>query len=125
IRAASENTDRARLLGVPVRNLTTLVWMLAGALAALTFVLKAPFLGATPSAIAGPAVMLPALAAAVVARMESMPVAFGAAVVLGVVDQVVRWNTASPELLDAVLLVVILGSLLATRPARPRAHDAD
>ena len=125
IRAASENTERARLLGVPVRNLTTLVWMLAGGLAALTFVLKAPFLGATPAAIAGPAVMLPALAAAVVARMESMPVAFVAAVVLGVVDQVVRWNTTSPELVDVVLLAVIVVSLLARRGARSRAHDAD
>jgi ABC-type branched-subunit amino acid transport system ATPase component/ABC-type branched-subunit amino acid transport system permease subunit len=125
IRAAAENTERARLLGVPVRNLTTVVWMLAGGLAALTFVLKAPFLGATPAAIAGPAVMLPALAAAVVARMESMPVAFLAAVALGVVDQVVRWNTTSPELVDVVLLVVIVVSLLARHGARSRAHDAD
>jgi ABC-type branched-subunit amino acid transport system ATPase component/ABC-type branched-subunit amino acid transport system permease subunit len=125
IRAASENTDRARLLGVPVRNLTTVVWALAGALAALTFVLRAPFLGATPSAIAGPAVMLPALAAAVVGRMESMPVAFGAAVSLGVVDQIVRWNTSSPELVDVVLLVVIVAALLLQRGSRSRAHDAD
>ncbi len=125
IRAASENTDRARLLGVPVRNLTTIVWMLAGALAALTFVLKAPFLGATPSAIAGPAVMLPALAAAVVARMESMPVAFVAAVVLGIVEQIVRWNTSSPELVDVVLFVIIVAALLLRRSTGSRAHDAD
>ena len=125
IRAASENTDRARLLGVPVRNLTTIVWMLAGALAALTFVLKAPFLGATPSAIAGPAVMLPALTAAVVARMESMPVAFGAAVVLGIVEQIVRWNTSSPELVDVVLFVIIVAALLLRRSSGSRAHDAD
>ncbi|MFN7151643.1 MAG: ABC transporter permease subunit, partial [Microthrixaceae bacterium] len=125
IRAASENTDRARLLGVPVRNLTTLVWTLAGALAALTFILRAPFLGATPSAIAGPAVLLPALAAAVVARMESMPVAFASAVALGVVDQLVRWNTTSPELVDVVLLAVIVAALLLRRPGGSRAHDAD
>ncbi len=124
IRAAAENTDRARLLGVPVKNLTTLVWAIAGALAALTFVLRAPFLGATPSAIAGPAVMLAALAAAVVARMESMPKAFFAAVVLGVIDQMVRWNMSSPELVDVVLLVVIVGSLLLQR-GRSRAHDSD
>ena len=124
IRAAAENTDRARLLGVPVRNLTTLVWALAGALAALTFVLRAPFLGATPSAIAGPAVMLAALAAAVVARMESMPKAFAAAVVLGIIDQIVRWNTTSPELVDVVLFMVIVGSLLLQR-GRSRAHDSD
>ena len=125
IRAASENTDRARLLGIPVRNLTTVVWALAAALAALTFVLRAPFLGATPSAIAGPAVMLPALAAAVVGRMESMPVAFGAAVGLGIVDQLVRWNTSSPELVDVVLLVVIVAALLLRRGTRSRAHDVD
>ncbi|MEI2699515.1 MAG: hypothetical protein V9E94_14705 [Microthrixaceae bacterium] len=83
MRAASENTDRARLLGVPVRNLTTAVWAIAGALAALTFVLQAPFRGAAPSAAAGPAVLLPALAAAIVARMESLPKAFAAAVGLG------------------------------------------
>jgi ABC-type branched-subunit amino acid transport system ATPase component/ABC-type branched-subunit amino acid transport system permease subunit len=125
IRAAAENTDRARLLGVPVRRITTLVWVLAGALAALTFVLRAPFLGATPSAIAGPAVLLPALAAAVVGRMESMPVTFAAAVSLGVVDQLVRWNTTSPELVDVVLLVVIVGALLLQRGPGSRAFDAD
>lgn len=125
IRAAAENTDRARLLGVPVRRITTLVWVLAGALAALTFVLKAPFLGATPSAIAGPAVLLPALAAAVVGRMESMPVTFAAAVSLGIVDQLVRWNTTSPELVDVVLLVVIVAALLLQRGPGSRAFDAD
>ncbi|HMX66833.1 MAG TPA: branched-chain amino acid ABC transporter permease, partial [Microthrixaceae bacterium] len=93
IRAASENTDRARLLGIPVRNLTTAVWAIAGGLAALTFVLQAPFQGAAPSAAAGPAILLPALAAAIVARMESLPKAFVAAVGLGVMQQVVRWNT--------------------------------
>ena len=125
IRAAAENTDRARLLGVPVRNLTTIVWALAGGLAALTFVLKAPFLGASPSAAAGPAVLLPALAAAIVARMESLPVAFVAAVGLGVMEELVRWNSDVPALVDVVLLVVILVALLTGEGRRSRAHDAD
>ena len=42
VRAAAENEDRALLLGIPIRRLSTIVWMIAGALAALTFVLKAP-----------------------------------------------------------------------------------
>src|SRR3546814_9796561 len=72
VRAASENEDRALLLGIPIRRLSTIVWMVAGALAALTFVLKAPFSGVTPGlASAGPLLLLPALAAAVVARMRS------------------------------------------------------
>lgn len=124
IRAAAENTDRARLLGIPVRNLTTLVWAIAGGLAALTLALQAPFSGATASALAGPAVMLTALAAAVVARMESMPKAFVAAVAIGILDQLVRWNTSSPELVDVVIFAVIIGALLTHR-SRSRAHDAD
>ncbi|MEZ5237953.1 MAG: hypothetical protein R2716_03040 [Microthrixaceae bacterium] len=78
IRAAAENTDRARLLGIPVRRLTTLVWALAGLLAALTLVLRAPSLGMAPSVTLGPSLLLPALAAAIIARMESMPVALAA-----------------------------------------------
>lgn len=124
IRAAAENTDRARLLGIPVRNLTTLVWAIAGGLAALTLALQAPFSGATASALAGPAVMLTALAAAVVARMESMPKAFVAALGIGILDQLVRWNTSSPELVDVVIFAVIVGALL-TQKSRSRAHDAD
>lgn len=60
IRAAAENRDRARLLGIPVRRLNTVIWGVAGGLAALTFCLKAPFLGATPGAVAGPTLLLPA-----------------------------------------------------------------
>ncbi len=125
VRAAAENTERARLLGIPVRRLTTTVWAIAGALAALTFVLQAPFLGASPSAAAGPAVLLPALAAAIVARMEKLTVAFAAAVVLGVVQELVRWNADTPALVDVVVLVVILVALLTDRAAKSRAHDAD
>ncbi|MBS1838991.1 MAG: branched-chain amino acid ABC transporter permease, partial [Actinobacteria bacterium] len=125
IRAASENTDRARLLGIPVRNLTTAVWAIAGMLAALTFVLQAPFQGAAPSAAAGPAVLLAALAAAIVARMESMPVAFAAAVGLGVMQELVRWNTNTPSLVNLAILVVILVALLTGEGRRSRAHDAD
>src|SRR3546814_13661527 len=67
--------------------------MVAGALAALTFVLKAPFSGVTPGlASAGPLLLLPALAAAVVARMDSLPTAFFAGVGLGIMEAVIDWN---------------------------------
>ena len=53
MRAAAENLDRARLLGIPVARLSTMVWIVGGGLSALTFVLKAPFQGAIPSGLAG------------------------------------------------------------------------
>ncbi len=78
VRAAAENVDRALLLGIPVRRLSTYVWLIAGGLAALTFMLQAPFAGIKPGVASnGPTVLLPLLAAAVVARMESLPLAFG------------------------------------------------
>ena len=123
IRAAAENDDRARLLGIPTRRLQTIVWAIAGGLATLTLLLKAPFAGTPPTAGAGPALLLPAMAAAVVARMESLPVAVAAALGIGVMDQAIRWNVSgSPSLPDVFLLGVILVSLLTQR-SRSRAHD--
>jgi ABC-type branched-subunit amino acid transport system ATPase component/branched-subunit amino acid ABC-type transport system permease component len=125
IRAAAENTERARLLGIPVRNLATAVWALAGGLAALTLVLRAPLLGVSPSAASGTAILLPALAAAILARMESMPVAFGAAVGIGVIDGLIRWNTTTPELTYLLTFLMILIGLLIQRRGKSRAHDSD
>src|SRR5581483_5555517 len=123
VRGAAENAERALLYGIPVRRLSTIVWMIAGALATLTYLLKAPFSGVAPGAVAnGPTVLLPGLAAAVVARMESLPVAFGAGLGLGVMEQVVRWNSqGTPSFQNVVFFVVIIGALLLQRGALSRA----
>jgi branched-chain amino acid transport system permease protein len=124
MRAAAENLDRARLLGIPVARLSTLVWIVGGGLSALTFVLKAPIAGAVPSGLAGPGLLLPALAAAVLARMESLPVAFFAAAGLGALEQLVLWNGNVPSAADLVFLVVILAGLLVRRDRMGRLSDA-
>ncbi|HVV37748.1 MAG TPA: ABC transporter permease [Acidimicrobiales bacterium] len=124
VRAAAENADRALLLGIPVRRLATIVWALAGALSALTFILKAPFSGVVPGIANGPTVLLPGLAAAVVARMESLPVAFGAGLGLGIAEETVRWNsTGSPSFVNVAYLVVILAALLLQSGKLSRALD--
>lgn len=126
VRAAAENEDRALLLGIPIRRLSTVVWMVAGGLAALTFVLKAPFSGVTPGlASAGPLLLLPALAAAVVARMESLPVAFVAGIGLGVMEAIIGWNTpGSPTVQYVAFLVVILAALLLQSGKLSRAQES-
>src|SRR2546423_6153071 len=124
MRAAAENLDRARLLGIPVARLSTLVWIVGGGLSALTFVLKAPIAGAVPTGLAGPGLLLPALAAAVLARMESLPVAFFAAAGLGALEQLVLWNGNVPSASDLVFLVVILAGLLVRRDRMGRLSDS-
>jgi len=56
-----------------------------GTLAALTVMLSAPSQGINISGNAGPELILPALAAAVIAGMENLPLAFGAGVALVVI----------------------------------------
>jgi len=124
IRASAENNDRALLLGIPVTTLHSLVWAIAGAMATLTFLLRAPIVGSVSSAALGPTVLLPALTAALIARMESLPRAVVAAMVLGALEGIIRWNWP-PETVDVVNLAVILVALLVQRSGASRAHDAD
>src|SRR5690606_22755205 len=103
--------------------LSSLLWTVAGAVAALTVVLRAPSEGVPLNAAAGPTVLLPALAAAVVVGMQSLPGAFVAGVFLGVLDQVVLWNVDNAAPTPVVLLAVIVVALLlrrrsATAPTR-------
>jgi branched-chain amino acid transport system permease protein len=125
VRAAAENEDRALLLGIPIRRLSTLVWAIAGGLTTLSFILSAPFEGVKPGvASQGPSVLLPLLAAAVVARMESLPLAFGAGIGLGIIESIVRFNsTGAPSVLYVVYFVVIVGALLAQRGKLSRAQE--
>ena len=123
MRAAAENLDRARLLGIPVAKLSTLVWLVGGGLSALTYVLTVPSKGAVPTGLAGPGLLLPALAAAVLARMEKLPVAFFAAIALGALEQVVFWSGNVPSASDVVFLLVILGGLLFRRDRMGRLSD--
>ena len=124
IRASAENNDRALLLGIPVATLHSLVWAIAGGLATLTFLLRAPIVGSVSSAALGPTVLLPALTAALIAKMESLPKAVVAAMGLGALEGVIRWNWP-PETVDVVNLGVILAALLLQRSGSSRANDAD
>ena len=114
-RASAEDSDRARLLGIPVKRVSLIVWMIAGLLSALTAILRAPVAGFQLGAIGGFTLLMQALAAAVVARMESLPVAFGAAVLIGTMDQVVFFGTGNETVFNGVLLVVVIVSLLLQR----------
>jgi ABC-type branched-subunit amino acid transport system ATPase component/ABC-type branched-subunit amino acid transport system permease subunit len=127
VRSVADNSDRARLLGIPVRRLSTLVWVIAGLIAALTSTLSAPSAGITISAGAGPALILPALAAAIIASMENLPLAFLAGVGLGITTGLFQFNMPryGSAIGDVVNLVAILFGLLFLQRKRSRADDAD
>jgi ABC-type branched-subunit amino acid transport system ATPase component/branched-subunit amino acid ABC-type transport system permease component len=126
VRGMAENMDRARLLGIPVNQLSLLLWSIAGGLAALTLVLQTPNSGIPFDVGAGPRLLLPALAAAVVSGMSSLAGAFVAGIAVSVLDQLVQWNMADERAITApVLFAVIVVALLVRRKTTSRALAAD
>src|SRR3954467_2794647 len=123
VRAAAENADRASLLGVPVARLSTIVWVLAGLCSGIAVYLQAPVTALPTGGAVSPLVLLYGLAAAVVARMESLPVAFGAGMAIGVIQQGAFSGSSKPDDAAALMLVVVLGALLFQRQRMARAYD--
>ena len=118
VRAQAESADRAALLGIPTKRIGTLVWVIAAGVSGLGVLLRLPIQGVGIGAVLGPSLMLRALAAAVIGRMESLPITFGAALVLGIVEQSVFFVSHSTIVVDAVMFAVILAALLFQRRRR-------
>ena len=125
VRAMSENLDRATLLGINSGTLSSVVWSLAGALAAAGVTLTGMLTSPTSATGLGAAILLPALAAAVIARMESLSVTLVAAVLISIVSQSVGYGLQDDTpLLDLGLFVVIAVGLLVQRRSILRSEDA-
>src|SRR5207302_546761 len=78
----------------------------------------------THCALGGPVVLLAPLAAAVIARMESLPMAVVAALGIGVFQQAVFWNYPRSSTVDVGLFAIILVALLLQRRRVSRVDDA-
>jgi branched-chain amino acid transport system permease protein len=118
IRAAAENGDRANLLGIPVKRLSTLVWALAGFLSATAVILRVPLVGfASFQSVSGSgnALLLRTLAAAVLGRMESLPRTVVAAIGIGIFQEAAAWQYSDTDFVDALLVVIILVGLFLQR----------
>ncbi len=124
VRAAADDGDRARLLGIPVGRLRTLVGAIAGALSTATYVTKVPFTGLLPEAGVAASAILPGLAIAVIARFKSLPIALAAGIGLGIAEWTIRWNTRAESAFNLVFLLVILVALLLQRGSTSRAEAA-
>jgi branched-chain amino acid transport system permease protein len=112
VRAMAENSERATLLGISVGKLSTIVWGITGLLGGVGVIMTGSL--TTPGAAAGiaPAILLPALVAAVVARMESIPTAAVVAVAISVVTQAATFSYRQDTGLVNVALLVVLGAAL-------------
>jgi ABC-type branched-subunit amino acid transport system ATPase component/ABC-type branched-subunit amino acid transport system permease subunit len=125
VRAAADSGERALLLGIPVRRLSTVTWMVAGGLSGLGLILASPIRGPNLGVVGGPPALLAPLAAAVIARMDRLPIAIGAALGIGVFEQGVFWNYPRSAVVDVALFVAILAALLLQRRGIARSDDGE
>ena len=117
VRAVSENAERAQLLGIGTAKLSCLVWGLAGVLSGTAVILTGVL--ETPAAAiqqANAVLLLPALAAAVLGRMRSLPVTVFAAVLLSIASEAWAWSVTEGQGVFRVGLFLVIGiGLLAQR----------
>jgi branched-chain amino acid transport system permease protein len=114
VRASAESSDRAALLGIPVKRVQMVVWVIASVLAYLAVFLRAGVVGVPLGQVLGPSILVRALTACVIGGMTSLPLIFAGAVALGVVEQAIVFS-GQETLVAPILFVVVLVVLLLQR----------
>lgn len=112
IRAAAENTEAARLSGISAKRMSTIVWIIAGILAAVTGILLAPRGPVFAIGALGPSILVRALGASLIGRMTNLPVAFGAGIGIGIIETVAFANFQVGGIQDLVVFLVVAGALV-------------
>jgi ABC-type branched-subunit amino acid transport system ATPase component/ABC-type branched-subunit amino acid transport system permease subunit len=124
IRASADNPDAASLAGVKASRMVSLSWIIAGALATLSSTLVYPTLPLPDVNSLGPSLLVYALVGAVLGRFQNLVIAFFASMGIGIVDTVLRSNSAQPGVSQLVLaIVVVLGLMLQPRLSTRRDED--
>lgn len=125
VRAAAENVERAEMLGINVRLLTTVVWSLAGALGGIAVTLRATITTFALGGVTSVEWLLPALGAAVLSGMRSLPIATAAAVGISVLDRAIYWSfpDQARALTSILLLVIIVAGPLLMKKVRGRERE--
>ncbi|MDQ6747290.1 MAG: ABC transporter permease, partial [Candidatus Dormibacteraeota bacterium] len=122
MRAASANPESARLDGISAARMSTIAWMIAGAVAGITAILILPTQTYSGDSF-GPSLLVSALTAAVLARMSNLVVAYGAGLAVGVLEQVLLFNNPSGGEVQAILFAIILVALLFLQPRGGRGDE--
>ncbi len=115
VRAAADNPSAASLAGISVKKVSTQVWVLAGALSAISAVLFGPLSSEQASAAGnslGPSLLLKALAAGMVGRMKSFTLALVGGIGIGVIETIIKLNTSSENTGSEYVFVFLLLLLL-------------
>jgi ABC-type branched-subunit amino acid transport system permease subunit len=124
LRAASDNPDAARLAGIRPHRVALMAWVLAGVVSTATAIVANPLQGVTvgqQTQSVGVGLLVRALVAALVGRLQSLSLAIAGGVAVGVLQAVADSGHMSQSAVDLVLLLAALGLVLA-RPSERSAR---
>ena len=120
LRASADNPDAARLAGVRPGRVALLAWTLAGVVSTAAAVIANPLQGVVvgqQTETIGAGLLVRALAAALVGRLESLPLAVAGGVGVGLLQAVADSGHISQSAVDLVLLIAVL-LLVLVRPSQ-------
>lgn len=125
VRAGAERADRAATLGIPVRRLHTIVWVVATLLAFAGMFLRAGAVGLPLGSVLGPVFLLQALAAVVIGRGDRFTTIALAAIGLGILDRAMTFQDGNDPAFNYVMLfvVVLVALLVVRRPSSARTGE--
>ena len=123
IRAAAANPEAARMSAVFASRMSSLAWGMGGAIAAFAAILTQPTRGFVSGDSFGPSLLLIALTAAVLARMQSLPIAMIAGIGIGVFEQLFLYNFNQPGLIQLSLFAIILVAMLLQKQVVGRSEE--
>ncbi|MGH9211070.1 MAG: ABC transporter permease [Acidimicrobiales bacterium] len=122
---AAERADRAATLGIPVKRLHTVVWVVASVLAFLAMFLRAGAVGLPIGDVLSPIFLVQALGAAVFGQFRRYIAIAAAAVGIGIVDQAMVFNGYSEGHVAGVVFLIVMVAMLVTRRASTGRVDSD
>lgn len=124
IRAAAENGDSARLLGISVDRVSSFTWIVGSALAGLAGIMITEVRGSLDITTLSTGFLIRGLAAALIGGLTSLPGAITGGLVVGLGESMIRWQTARGQSLDflgssgaaELLLFLLVVGFLVFRP---------
>lgn len=124
VRALAENAERASLLGISTGALSSIVWTIAGLLSGISVFLAGALDSPASAGGVAPGVLLPALAAATLARFQSLPRVVVAAVGISVLSRAVLFSFRDDApLISVVLFLIVAVGLLVQRQVAGRSEE--
>ena len=110
MRALANKRELSSILGVPVLRVETVAWLISGLLAGFTGLMFGDLVRPNPGALTF--LVIPAIAAAIVGRLTSLPMTLAGGLIIGIAESmstlippIAPYRTAMPFVVAALLLL--------------------